>query len=200
MTLWHVLGLMLCLGLSYGVNELTRPRFEYAMGASERMEVTGALKLNIDGTAHALDLATIQVVNGSAPRLWGSPLRVRELWIRSAELEAQSDPDLELFVDLEPVASVLENNARSLDPIVGRSLPVLAVARGNRLRSRMRLPAATTHATVEQGSFTIRHATPLPGAQGSATFRVQGELSLTLREGSAQRTVAGNFEAPTLWY
>lgn len=199
MTRWHALGLVLCMGMSFGVNEATRPRFEYAMGPNERVEVTGWLKIDNDGSPHQFDLASIQVVAGNASRLWGSGQSVRELWMRSAELEAQSEPDLELFFDLSGVAA-LDPSTRSLDPIKGRELPVVAAAVGARLLSRVRLPAASTHVQVRRGTLVIRSTTPLPGAQGATSIRATGDLNLGLQDGQGERQVSGTFDVPINWY
>jgi hypothetical protein len=194
------MALVLCFGLSFGINELTRPRFEYAMGPSERVDVTGALKVEAEGGAHQVDLASIHVVVGAAPRLFGDPLPVRALWMRSAELEAQSEPDLELFADLGALQPAIDANARSLDAITGREIEVLPVALASSERSRLRLPGTPTHGSVKRGTLTLRSASPLASVQGAAAFRVSGELALTLIDGSAERNVRGAFDATVIWY
>jgi hypothetical protein len=46
----------------------------------------------------------------------------------------------------------------------------------------------------------IRRAVPVSGAQQGASWRIEGDLQLTLAEGSSRHRLAGPMSAVLAWY
>jgi hypothetical protein len=194
-----LLWLSVSMGLSAGINELTRARFEYTTDDAARTEVTGSLELQAQSGRHKFDLNTVRVVAGAAARVWGTPIVVRELWLTSGGPDAEGEPDLELFVDFGGAEPPVEVDARSVDSLLRRELPVLPVALGSRTRSRARLPGLPTAWDVVEGSMMIRQAVPVSATQQGASWRIEGDLRLTLAEGKTRHRLTGPIHAVLAW-
>jgi hypothetical protein len=195
-----LLWLAISMGLSAGVNELTRARFDYSIDENDHPEVTGSVDLQSDQGRHKFDLATVRVVAGAASRIWGTPIVVRELWLTSGEPDAEGEPDVELFVDFGGAQPPLDADARQIDSLLRRELPVLPVAFGSRAQSRVRLPGSPTSQNVVEGSLLIRESLPLEGPQQGASWRIEGDLKLTLADGGALHRLTGPVNAVLAWY
>jgi hypothetical protein len=195
-----LLWISVSMGLSTGVNELTRARFEYTTEDAARSEATGSLELQSQSGRHKFDLTTVRVVAGAATRLWGSPIVVRELWLASSEPDAAGDPDLELFVDFAGAEPPVDVDARVIDSLLRRELPVLPLALGSQTRSRIRLPGSPNAGHVVEGSMVIRQALPVSGVQQGASWRIEGDLQLTVAEGKSRHRLTGPVNAVLAWY
>jgi hypothetical protein len=195
-----LLWLSVSMALSVGINELTRARLDYMTDDAARTELTGTLELQTENARHKFELTTVRVVAGLATRVWGAPIVVRELWLASADPDAAGDPDLELFVDFGGAEPPIEVDARTVDPLLRRDLAVLPVAFGSRTRSRARLPGSPTAWDVVEGSMFIRQALPVSGAQQGASWRIEGDLRLTLVEGRTRHRLTGPINAVLAWY
>jgi hypothetical protein len=186
------------MGLAVGANELTKARFEYPLDPSERTEATGRVELEHGGAHQQFDLATVRVVAGAAGRAWGAPLIVREVWLFSTEADPQAAPDLELFFDFGGAQPPVEANARSSDVLVGRELAVLPVVPGSRT-SRVRFPGAPTPWAVRAGTLLIKEAVPTAATPDGSSWRIEGELKLTVSGDDAAQSVNGQVHALLTW-
>jgi hypothetical protein len=197
---WQPLWLLVALGLAFGVNEMTRPRFEYVLDDEERTTATGSLTLEQQDARHQFELATIRVVAGTASRMWGAPVVVRELWLRKVESDPKVEPDLELFADFGGAQPPIDAAAASIDVLKQRDLSIIPVAYGSDLRSRVRLPGATQPSLVRSGSLRIREAIELPATQQLASWQVTGDLSLTVEGDGEPVRLSGVFSTLLAWY
>jgi hypothetical protein len=195
-----LLWLSISMGLSAGINELTRARFDYATDDAGRAEVTGSLELQSENARHKFDLITVRVIAGGASRVWGTPIVVRELWLASGEPDAGREPDLELFVDFGGAEPPLDADARVIDSLLRRELPVLPIALGSRTHSRVRLPGSPTAWDVVEGTMVIRQSLPVAGMQQGASWRIEGDLQLTVAEGKTRHRLTGPLNALLAWY
>jgi hypothetical protein len=196
---WQPLWPLLALGLAAGVNQLMRPRVDYALAAGERTLATGTLTLQDGGQKHELKLITLRVIATDVARVFAAPLLVRTLWLRSPE-DAQAAPDLELFADLTPTdGSAIATDARDVSVLRARPLPIMARAPGSDARSRVRFPGAAAPALVSRGQLLVREALELQRGDPAQGWRIRGELSLTLADGGQERAVSGALNAKLLW-
>jgi hypothetical protein len=194
----HVIGFLLACAAAAGCNELTRVRVPYTPSNGARTLATGTLTIEDAGGTHPIKLATIQVVALDAPRRFGTPLVVRELWLRSPDSNGdESSLDLELFAEFGRDREV-DARAREIAAIAGHELRVLAVGRGTIARSRMRVPGATTPSAVTSGSLRIEQARPID-EPGTASWSVEGTIDLALRDGGQDRHVLGTLRGRLSW-
>lgn len=197
MSRWQPVWLLVSFGLAVGLNHLTRPSANYSLSVGERTMSTGKLSLEAGGRRQEFELVTIRVVAQELPRVLAEPLVVRELWLRSPELDG-APPDLELFVDFEGEAGAPRvEDARDLALLRGRDLPVRPRAEGSDARSRVRLHGAAAPLYVQQGRLLIDEVVDVAGeTQG---FRIRGEVGLSLEDGELTTAVQGELNARLVW-
>lgn len=197
MTRWQPLWLLLALGLSVGANRAMRPRVAYELAAGERSMATGSLWFQEHGARIELKLVTIHVVASAIRRPFTAAVPVRELWIRSPEQDGQAAPDLELFVDFSaPDGHEIDASAGDASELTQRELPILAVAVGSEVRSRVRFPAAETAALVSEGSLLIKEAI---NTDAAASWRIEGDVQLVVHEDGNERNLRGKLSARLVW-
>jgi len=198
---WQPLWLALCLGLAFGSNRLMRPAIVYALSPGERTLATGTLKL--DGAPEGIRIVTVFVVADELRRPLADPIHVRELWLRSpeqdTELEASPPPDIELFFDYSGDQRAADASVHDVEILRDRELPLLPVALGGDARSQLRFPGASTPSQVTAGSLRILESFELESDSPRTTFRIEGEIELTVRDGSSERSVQGTFNARLGW-
>jgi hypothetical protein len=196
MNRWQPLWLLLAFGIALGTNRAMRPRMVYELAAGERDMATGSLWLQESETRIEVKLVTIHVVASAIRRPFAAPLPVRELWIRSPEQDGPS-PDLELFVDFSAAdGHEIDASARDAGVLTERELPILAVAKGSDVHSRVRLPGADTPAFVSEGSVLIKEAIATDAA---ASWRIEGTLHLVARDQGNERQLNGKLSARLVW-
>jgi hypothetical protein len=197
---WHGLWVVAAVGLSAAINAVMQPRLAYELTAGERALASGAVTLTGDGSTHELKLINIFVLATELERRIGSPISVRELWMRSPETEGQGGPDLELFFDFRGIdGHRVDPGARDVDELRGRELPVLALALGGGPTSRIRLPGAERPAQVVAGHFYVRRALDYPSESAGKSWRVEGDLILTLAQPDGERTFSGKVTGRLQW-
>jgi hypothetical protein len=187
---------VLSFGLALGVNRVMRPRVSYGLLAGDRTIATGSLWLDDGNGRVELKLVTIHVVASAIRRPFAPPIAVRELWIRSPDQDGQTAPDLELFADFSAPDRVIDAEARDANELTQRELPILAQALGSDARSRIRLPGSQQPALVSEGRLLIREALH---TQTAASWRIQGDLKLSMHEGGSERSVSGTLNARLVW-
>jgi hypothetical protein len=197
MSRWQPLWLLLACGIALGANRAMRPRMLYELAAGERDMATGSLWLQENETRIEVKLVTIHVVARAIRRPFAAAIPVRELWIRSPEQDGQPDPDLELFVDFSAAdGHEIDAAARDTAVLSERELPILAVAKGSDVRSRVRLPGAETPAFVSEGSVLINEAIATDAA---ASWRIEGTVRLVARDQGNERHLNGKVSARLVW-
>jgi hypothetical protein len=194
---WQPLWLALACMLAFALNQATMARVPYELSYGERTVATGTLSIGGGDAGHAMKLATIHVIALDVERRIGAPLVVRELWLRSPELAAEGELDVELFAEFGRDREV-DARARNMAAIEHHELRVLPVGRGSNTRSRLRLPGVSTPWLVRDGSLRIERAQAID-TPGVATWQVEGTLDLELRDGSEQRHVHGSVDARLTW-
>lgn len=180
MTKFHALWLVASFVISFGINKLLAPHFDYEAAAGAGSLPSGEL-IASGMSRGTLKLVDLRVVAADVERALGDPLPVRVVLLRGALGDEQSETDLEMFVELSPEdGAPIAVDARDSELFKGRALPVLSSAPASELRSRMRLPGADGPAFVKGGTLTLSEALETePGA-----WRVRGELDIELeREG-----------------
>lgn len=187
--------LLLSFGLAAGANHWFRPRILYEMPAGERALATGSLALLEGAERIEWKLVTVHPVEVTIRRVLAEPIAVSELWLRSPEQDARSQPDLELFVDFAGGSGQAAGGSGP-SVLLQRELPVLARAIGGDARSRVRLPGASTAAQVSEGKLVIDE---LLGTESQANYRIAGKLSLVVREDDRERVLNGTFNARLFW-
>lgn len=195
---WQPLWLLLCLGLSAGVNRAMQPALPYELSAGERTMSTGTLRLQEDAVSHDFRLISMYVIAADVPRLLADPLTVRELWLRSPE-EGGDGADLELFFDLGSEGAVRDLQLRDARALRGRRLPVISGASGADIRSRVRLPGAAEPVPVREGTLVIEEVLALDPGNPAQGFRVRAGLQLSLAAEDAERHMGGELNARLVW-
>jgi hypothetical protein len=196
----HALWLILAIGLSAAINAFMQPRLAYELAVGERALATGSITLSGEGVTHELKLVNVRVVATEVARRFGAPIVVRELWLRSPETEGQGGPDLELFFDFRAAdGHPIDPAARQISELRGRELSVLPVALGSGPKSRIRFPGAEHPADVVAGHFFVRRALDFPAANAGKSWRIEGDLILTLAQDDAERTFSGKVTGRLQW-
>lgn len=197
MNRWQPLWLLISFGLALGANRVMKPRVSYALAAGERSMATGSLWFQDNGARVELKLVTIHVVASAIRRPFAQALPVRELWIRSPEQDGQPAPDLELFADFSAAdGHEIDADARDSTELCQRDLAILPVALGSDTRSRIRFPGAEVPAFVSEGRLFIKNAMMIEAA---ASWRIEADLQLVVRENGNQRNLNGTLSARLVW-
>ena len=110
-----------------------------------------------------------------------------------AEMEIEAGDD---FGGAEPP---IEVDARTVEPLLRRELPILPVALGSHTRSRARLPGSPTPWDIVEGTMIIRQAAPLSETTQGASWRIEGDLRMTLAEGKTRQRLSGPINAVLAW-
>jgi hypothetical protein len=122
---------------------------------------------------------------------------VRQLLLRGALGDDQTETDLELFVDLVgPVGRPVDPRSRTDEAFKGKALSVVPRALAGGPPSRVRLPGSDGPAFVTQGTLTLNEALQLePGV-----WRVRGDLDVELEQESGERTsLFGRLAGRLVW-
>jgi hypothetical protein len=195
---WLPLWLLLSFGASFGLNRATKTSLPLLLSAGERTMPTGSLWFEDAEGRHELKLVTIHVLTRDLHRRFGSTIVVRELWLRAPEQDGQPAPDLELFFDFDADRNVALER-REINQLTRRPLPLVPVALGTEVRSRVRPPGANAPSFVTGGQMMIEEALPLEVQSGSATWHVEGSFELSMIEDGVERRVHGNLSARLVW-
>jgi hypothetical protein len=163
--------------ISFATNYVLVPRVEEGAYAAGSTLASG--EALVAGARDGFKLLDLRVVVTEASSPIGHSVPVQILVMRAALDEGQSEPDLELFVDLTPPeGGVLDASGRNIDAIRRRPLAVLPKAPGSSASSRVRLPGAPSAAAITRGTLTLTDAIEV----SPQTYRVRGELDVELRD------------------
>jgi hypothetical protein len=189
--LYHVLGTVLCVGVSYGVNHVQRPSFEPSYAAQVYTEEQGSLQLNYHGQTLTLPLMMSQAAAYDVKRM-GREYKLRELMLRSAEPRDQH-AKLEIYVDLSRVAGNMSPGAGDPASLAQQELPV---ARSGRFGTRPSYLVSEDGQTrkVISGNLMLTGVMPSP-----PRFRAEGRLELQLEGASGVELITGRFEGQLAW-
>jgi hypothetical protein len=194
---WQPLWFVLACLLAFGFNQARMARVPYELSYGERTLATGALSIEDGNGGREMKLATIHVLALDVERRVGPPLRVRELWLRSPELNGEGELDLELFVEFGRDRDI-DPRARSIAAIEHHELRVLPVAPGSTMRSRVRMPGASTPWLVRDGSLHVDSAQAIDTA-GAASWQIEGAIDLDLRDSHDDRHLHAKLNARLFW-
>jgi len=191
----HAIWFAASFALSFGTNHALKPSFDYDTLRDGPTLASGEITPS-GGTYGAIKLVDIRVVASDVPTLVGGTVALRELLLRGALGEGQTETDLEMFIDLtRPDGVMIDPSLRSIDALKGRPLPVLARAIAGSARSRVRLPGSDGPVFVKRGTLTIDEALQLdPGV-----WRVRGELDLELDQGDQGTSLFGRLAGKLVW-
>jgi len=191
----HALWFVVSFALSFGTNHLLKPSFDYGTLSDGPTLASGELTPS-GGARGAIKLVDIRVIAVDVPTPVGGPLALRELLMRGALGDGQTETDLELFIDLSREdGAPIDPALRNADSFKGRALPVLAQAIAGSARSRVRLPGTDASVPVKRGTLTIDEALELdPGV-----WRVRGQLDLELDQGDEGASLFGRLAGKLVW-
>jgi hypothetical protein len=197
---WLPLWLLFAFGGSFELNNLTRKHVPYELSIGERTMATGSVSFEDNDGPHELKLATIHVIACDVHRTFGPSWIVRELWLRSPEQDAQTAPDLELFLDFDQEGRTPAVDARQIGVLAQRELPILPLALGSRTPSQLRFAGAPAPLLISNGRLTIRQTMALEG-QSAPSWHIDGDLDLALPDGNGAtaRRVHGTLSARLVW-
>ncbi|HET8936452.1 MAG TPA: hypothetical protein VFN67_23570 [Polyangiales bacterium] len=189
--LYHVLGTVLCVGVSYGVNHYQRPSFEPSYGAQVYTEEQGSLQLNYHGETLTLPLMVAQAVTYDAKRM-GREFKLRELTLRSTAPRDER-AKLEIYVDLSHIAGGMSPGAGDPAALAQEELPV---ARSGRFGTRPSyfLGEDGQMRKVISGNFLLTGVMP-----SNPHYRAEGRLELQLEGASGVELITGRFEGQLAW-
>ena len=191
----HAIWFALSFALSFGTNHVLKPSFDYGALSGGPTLASGEISPSA-GAARPIKLVDLRVIAVDVPTLFGSTLALRELLMRGALGEGQTETDLEVFVDLtREDGAPIDPALRSIDALKSRPLPVLARAIAGNARSRVRLPGSDGAVLVKRGTLTIDEALELePGI-----WRVRGELDIELDPGDQGTSLFGRLAGRLVW-
>jgi hypothetical protein len=199
MSKWHGLWLIASFVISFATNRAFKPHLEHPLSPGQRTLTTGTLTFD-SGNGEELKIVNVFVVAHDLPRVMSQPLRVRELLIRSPEADDGQEPDIELFFDFTaPKGKVIAVDARDMAELRERDLPLLPTAIGATTRSRVRFPGAAAPSYANDGSLRITQTFDLDDDDSGASWRVEGDVQLTLADGDSEHTVKGTISARVTW-
>jgi hypothetical protein len=199
MSRWHTLWLLASFAISFGTNHAFKPHVEHPLSPGQRTLATGTVTFDSAG-GEEMKIVNLFVVAHDLPRVMSEPLRVRELLVRSPEQEDGQEPDLELFFDFTaPKGPVIAADARDMTELRERDLPLLPTAVGATTRSRVRFPGAAAPSFARDGSLRITQTFDLDDDDSGASWRVEGDVQLTLAGPDGERTVKGTLSARVTW-
>lgn len=196
MTKFHAAWLVASFLISFGTNAVLAPSFDYdaAVGSGATLPSGELVASNV--ARGTLKLVDLRVVAADVDLALGDPLPVRVLVLRGALGQDQTETDLEMFVELAPPdVAPMAIDARSIEPIKGRALPVLARATASDRRSRVRLPGTDGPAFVKGGTLTLNEALETePG-----TWRVRGELDIEIERAGEVTSLFARLRGKLVW-
>jgi hypothetical protein len=199
-TKFHLIWLLASVGISYFINEQSKPVVDFSLDAGELAMPRGTASLDGPPGEVEVDLIDIHVVARDVPQFLGPTLHARELWIRSPQQDEGAEPDLEVFVDLQdPEAATLGVKDRDPEHFVDRELPILVRPLGRPGVSRVRFPGADHAAEVVEGTFVIDQALELDTDDAPGAWRIRGRLDMLVRDGDLEQPVSGSVRSRLLW-
>jgi len=196
MTKLHAVWLVASFAISYGANQALAPRLDYATWADGPTLASGELSVSGGGRT-TIKLVDIRVITADVDTLFGDELAVRQLLLRGALGDGQTETDLELFVDLVgPEGRPIDPRSRTEDAFKGKALAVVPRALAGGPPSRVRLPGSDGPAFVTQGTLTLNEALQLePGI-----WRVRGDLDVELEQENGERSALfGRLAGRLVW-
>ena len=195
MTKLHAIWFALSFAISFGANHVLAPSLDYSAWSGGPTLASGDLSVS-GGERAKVRLVDIRVITADVAATFGEPLAVRELLLRGALDEGQTETDLEMFVDLAPEhGRPIAANARAMDGFKNTPLPVLARARANGPPSRIRLPGSDAPAFVTSGTLTLSEVLQIePGL-----WRVRGELHVELEQNGDATSLFGRLSGRVVW-
>jgi hypothetical protein len=200
MTKFHLIWLLASVGISWFVNDRSGPEVDFALDAGELAMSRGTASLDGPPGSVELDLIDIHVVATDVPQFLGPTLHPRELWIRSPQEDEGSEPDLEIFVDLQAEdGPTFGATDRNVEHLVDRELALLVRPLGRPGVSRVRFPGADHATEVVEGTFVIDEALELDTDDAPAAWRIRGRLDMLVRDGDLEQPVSGSVRARLLW-
>jgi hypothetical protein len=196
MTKLHAIWFVASFAISYGANQALAPQLDYAAWSEGATLASG--DLNVSGSGGTpIKLADMRVITADVATIFGDALAVRQIVLRGALGEGQTETDLELFVDLAPQgAAPVDPQARSGEAFKGKALPVIPRGLAGGPPSRVRLPGSDGPAVVTQGTLTLNEALQLePGV-----WRVRGDIDVELEHASGERSsLFGRIAGRLVW-
>lgn len=190
--LYHVLGTVLCVGVSYGVNHFQRPSFEPNYAATVYAEEQGSLQLNYRGDALTLPLMTAQAVSYDVRRM-GRDFKLRELTLRS-NVPRDQRAKIELYVDLTRIAGSMSPGAGDPSSLAQQELPVARTGRFGTRPSYL-IGEDGQLRKVVSGNLLLTGVLPSP-----PRYRAEGRLELQVEGASGGvDLITGRFEGQLAW-
>lgn len=195
MTKLHAAWFVASFAISYGANHALAPRLDYSAWSEGPTLASGDL-IASGGARTSIKLVDIRVITADVTTPFGGTLAVRQLLLRGALGEGQTETDLELFVDLAPEGGrMVDASARSIDAFKGQALPVVAHGVAGGPPSRVRLPGSDGSAFVTQGTLTLNEVLQIePGV-----WRVRGDLDIELEQGSDRTSLFARLAGRLVW-
>jgi hypothetical protein len=196
MTKLHVVWFVASFAISYGANHALAPRLDYAAWADGPTLASGEMTVSGGGRT-AIKLVDLRVMTADVETMFGKPLAVRQLLLRGALGDDQTETDLELFVDLVGTEGrPVDPRSRSDEAFKGRALSIVPRALAGGPPSRVRLPGNDAPALVTQGTLTLNEALQL----GPGIWRVRGDIDIELEQASGERTTLfGRLAGRLVW-
>lgn len=182
MTKLHAIWFVLSFVISFGANQVLAPSLDYSAWSGGPTLASGDLTM-LGGGRHKIPLVDIRAISADVSTTFGGTLAVRQLLLRGALGEGQTETDLEMFVDLVPEGSRgIDTSSPKVDAFKNVVLPVLPRARANGPHSRVRLPGSDGPAFVTRGTLKLSEVLEIePGS-----WRVRGELDVELEQSSGE--------------
>lgn len=191
----HAAWLVLSFVISYGVNEVLAPSLDYAQWSEGPTLASGEL-IASGGGRTTIKLVDIRVIAADVETSFGGSLPVRQLLLRGALDEGQTETDFEMFVDLAPEGSrPVDIHARDSEAFKGVALPVLPRALAGGPPSRVRLPGSDRPAFVKRGTLMLNEALQIE----AGVWRVRGELDVELEHGDEMTSLFARLAGRLVW-
>lgn len=191
----HAIWFVLSFVISYAANQVLAPSLDYAQFAEGPTLASGEL-IQSGGGRTTIKLVDLRVITADVDTTFGGTLPVRELILRGALDEGQTESDFEMFVNLAPEGErPVDPQARAFDELKGKPLPVLSSAIAKGPPSRVRLPGSDSAAVVKQGTLTLYEVLLLePGV-----WRVRGDLDVELQQGDEVVSLFARLAGRVVW-
>jgi len=196
MTKLHAIWFVASFAISYGANHVLAPRLDYAAWSDGATLPSGDLSVSGSGGT-TIKLVDMRVIAADAATLFGGALPVRQLLLRGALGDGQTETDLELFVNLAPEGTrPVDPQARTDEAFKGMAMPIIPRGLAGGPPSRVRLPGTDAPALVTQGTLTLNEALQLePGV-----WRVRGDIDIELEQASGERSsLFGRIAGRLVW-
>lgn len=190
----HLIGTALCVGLSYGVNHIQRPRFDPSYPAQVYSEQQGGLQLHHRGQTLTYPLMVTQVVSYDVKRL-GREHKLRELVLRSAGPPEQP-ARLELYVDLSRNLGGMAAGPGDPRSLAQLELPV---ARTGRFGARPSYLITDDGQKRQVISGNVMLTGVVQTAGQTPRYRAEGRVELQLEGAPGVELITGRLEGLIAW-